>query len=175
MPKVQPPQTPMIKAFIIAAVTADGFIAKTADHPATWTSKDDKRRFIELTKRAGVIVMGSTTFKTLPHPLKDRLNIVYSRSQQFEGTETVSDEPADLLKKLEERGFTEVAICGGSEIYSNFMEAGVVSKIYLTIEPLVFGKGISLFNRPIDFSLKLVSSSTTEGGTIFTEYDVVGK
>ena len=43
----------MIKAFIIAAVTADGFIAKDAQHsPFNWTSKADKKRFIELTKRA---------------------------------------------------------------------------------------------------------------------------
>ena len=55
----------MIKVFIIAAISADGFIAKDTNHPAMWTSKADKKRFIELTKRAGVVIMGATTFKTL--------------------------------------------------------------------------------------------------------------
>jgi len=163
----------MITAFIVAAETADGFIARKAHDLVTWSSRDDKKRFVELTKKAGVIVMGSTTFKTLPFPLKDRVNIVYSRSHQFEGAETVTDEPADLLKKLESRGFAEVAICGGSEIYTKFMEAGVISKLYLTIEPIMFGAGITLFNKPIDVRLALVSSVTTESGTIFNEYDVV--
>jgi dihydrofolate reductase len=164
----------MIKAFIIAAVTADGFIAQTTDHsPMQWTSKEDKARFVELTKRAGVVVLGSNTFKTFPRPLKDRLNIVYSRSQEFEGVETVTDEPAELLRRLEDRGFTEVAICGGAEIYTKFMEAGVIDTIYLTIEPVIFGKGLSLFNRPINAKLELVSNAKTEGGTIFSEYKVI--
>ncbi|MES3005896.1 MAG: dihydrofolate reductase family protein [Patescibacteria group bacterium] len=164
----------MIKAFIIAAVTMDGFIAKDNAHsPMNWTSKDDKTRFVEITKRAGVVIMGANTFRTFPRPLKDRLNIVYSRTQQFEGTETVTEEPSKLLKKLEARGFTEVAICGGAEIYTKFIEAGVVNTIYLTTEPVLFGKGISLFSRPVDTKLELISTSKTESGTIFSEYKVI--
>lgn len=164
----------MIKAFIIAAITTDGFIAQGPEHsPMQWTSKEDKARFVELTKKAGVVVLGSTTFKTFPKPLKDRLNIVYSRSQQFEGAETTTDEPAELLKKLEVHGFSEVAICGGAEIYTKFMEAGVINTIYLTIEPVIFGKGISLFSRPVSAKLKLVEMSKTDNGTVFCEYRVI--
>lgn len=164
----------MIKAFIIATTTADGFIAKTADQISTsWSSKEDRKHFVEMTKKAGVVVMGSTTFKTLPFPLKERVNIVYSRSQQFEGAEVTTDEPAELLKKLGERGFTEVAICGGSEIYTKFMEAGVVSKMYVTVEPVIFGMGISLFNKHVTANIKLVGSRTTESGSVFNEYDVL--
>ncbi len=163
-----------IHVFIIAALTADGFIAQTSDHsPMVWTSKEDKARFVELTKRAGVVVLGSSTYKTFPRPLKDRLNIVYSRAQQFEGVETTTDEPAELLRKLEGRGFNEVAVCGGAEIYTKFMEAGVIDTLYLTIEPVMFGKGLSMFNRSIDTKLALVTTSKTEGGTIFNEYKVI--
>ena len=90
----------MFKVFIIAAVSADGFIAKDSQHAALWTSKADKKRFIELTKRAGVVVMGSTTYKTLGRPLKERVNIVYSKNQSFEGAEVTQDNPKDLIKKL---------------------------------------------------------------------------
>src|SRR6185436_19967096 len=108
-----------MKTFIIAAVTADGYIAKDSQHsPFNWTGKADKKRFIELTKKAGVVVMGSTTYKTIGQPLKDRLNIIYSRSQTFPGTESTQDQPKDLIKKLEDRGCKEVAICGRSHIYS---------------------------------------------------------
>ena len=88
-----------MKIFIIAAVSADGYIAKDSHRPAMWTSKADKRRFIELTKRAGVIIMGSATYKTIGRPLKDRVNIVYSRSQSFEGVVKTQDNPIDLIKK----------------------------------------------------------------------------
>lgn len=164
----------MIKAFIIAAVTADGFIAKDTQHsPFNWTSRADKKRFIELTKRAGVVVMGSATYKTIGQPLKERVNIVYSKSQKFEGVEITQDKPLDLLKKLEERGFKEVAICGGSQIYTMFMKAGVVDTVYLTLEPIMFGKGITLFNDDLKYRLKLKSAQTSEStGALLLEYSV---
>jgi len=161
-----------MKAFIIAALTADGYIAKDEHHPAFWTGKEDKKRFIELTKRAGVIVMGSTTFKTLPRPLKERVNIVYSRSKTFEGAEVTQRNPVDLLHDLEARGFKEVAICGGARIYSMFMKANVVDTLYLTIEPIVFGKGIRLFDDDMLHHLKLVNSTQTETGALLLEYKV---
>jgi len=165
----------MIKVFIVVAQTLDGFIAKDINHAAFWTSKEDKQRFVELTKRAGIVIMGKSTFKTLPRPLKERVNIVYSRSEHFEGAEMTSDNPIDLIQKLEARGFKEVAICGGSQIYTMFLKAGVVDTIYLTIEPLLFGAGISVFNEPMDVHLELKSHEKTESGTLMLEYKVLNK
>ena len=162
----------MIKAFIIAAVTADGFIARDESHSAFWTGKDDKKRFVELTKRAGVVVMGSTTYKTLPRPLKERVNIVYTRDKTFEGAETTQKAPLELLHELEGRGFKEVAICGGSKIYTMFMKAKVVDRVFLTIEPLVFGKGINLFTEDLQYRFNLVSASQAENGALLLEYKV---
>ncbi|MDO8430738.1 MAG: dihydrofolate reductase family protein [Candidatus Taylorbacteria bacterium] len=163
----------MIKVFIIAALSADGFIAKNAEHAALWTSKADKHRFIELTKRAGVVVMGNTTFKTLGRPLRERLNIVYSKNQTFEGVEMTQKPPLELISDLESRGIKEVAICGGSHIYTMFMKAGVVDTLYLTIEPVLFGKGIGLFNEDLHYLLKLQSSMASESaGSLLLEYKV---
>lgn len=164
----------MIKPFIIATVSADGFIARDSGHsPMYWTSKADKKRFVELTKQAKVVVMSSRTYKTIGKPLKERVNIVYSKNQSFEDVEVTQDHPRDLLKKLEERGFKEVAICGGSHIYTQFMKAGVVDTIYLTIEPLLFGKGINLFNEDLRYNLKLKEAKTSEeSGSLLLEYKV---
>jgi dihydrofolate reductase len=166
----------MISAFIIAATTADGFIAKDEGHsPMAWTSKDDKKRFVELTKRAGVVVMGAKTFQTLPRPLKERINIVYSRSssKKFEGAEVTQESPEALLRQLEARGFTEVAICGGSQIYTAFLKARVVERLYLTIEPVLFGQGMPLFNEALEYRLELISSNSTPGGSLLLEYTVI--
>lgn len=168
-----------MKTFIIVAQTADGFIAKNSAHEATWTSKEDKKRFVEITKHAGVMVMGLNTFNTFPSPLPGRLHIVYSPDENAAENnvpgvvEFTKDSPADLIKKLEERGFTEVAICGGTTIYTMFMKSGLVETLYLTIEPKLFGKGMGIFNEDLDASLKLVESNTTEGGTMLLEYKVV--
>ncbi len=162
-----------MKTFIIAALTADGFIAKDEHHSAFWTSKADKARFVRLTKEAGVIIMGSTTYATLPRPLKDRVNIVYSRTKTFEGAEVTNKAPRELLAELEERGFKSAAICGGSHIYDLFMRAGVVDTLYLTIEPVVFGKGITLFKEDMLYQLRLKSvQESAESGTLLMEYEV---
>lgn len=165
-----------MKTFIIAALTADGFIAKDAMHSSIhWTSKADKNRFIELTKAAGVIVMGSSTFKTIGRGLPGRTTVVYSRKQNFDGpgVETTQLEPRELIKGLEARGFGSAAICGGSHIYTMFMKAGVVDTLYLTIEPHLFGKGINLFNEDLLYHLKLKNVMQSESsGTLLLEYSV---
>ena len=153
----------MIKTFIIVAETLDGFIAKNSTHAADWTSKEDKRRFVEITKRAKVMVMGLNTYQTFPSRLKDRLHIVYSpddnaSKNNIEGVvEYTKESPADLIKSLETRGFTEVAICGGSTIYTMFIKSGLVDTIYLTIEPVLFGTGMNIFKESLDIKLELVN------------------
>lgn len=154
-------------------MSADGYIAKDEKHSAFWTSKADKARFVELTKNAGVVVMGSNTYATLPRPLKERVNIVYSRTKTFEGAETTQKSPHDLIEELKGRGFTSVAICGGTHIYTMFMKAHLVDTLYLTVEPIVFGKGMNIFNEDMLFHLKLKSVQQSEtSGTLLMEYAV---
>jgi len=164
-----------MRTFIIAAITADGFIAKDKDQISTdWTSKEDKKFFSERTKQAGVIVFGYNTYKTIGKSLPGRVNIVYSnKEERINGVEVTQKEPKDLLRELETRGFKEVAICGGATIYTMFMGAGVVDKLYLTIEPVLFGSGMTLFNKKFDNKLKLVSISKLGEETILLEYNVI--
>lgn len=171
-----------MNVFIIASLTVDGFIGRDSNQISiSWTSKEDKQRFVRLSKEAGVIVMGSKTFATMPKPLKDRLNIVYTRdiekataslTEAYDNLEFSNQEPSDLITSLKQRGYTSVAICGGSEIYSKFLEAGVVNKVYITYEPILFGNGIHLFKNTTEKHLELVQLEKTEFGTIFAEYNI---
>jgi dihydrofolate reductase len=178
----------MIKTFIIVAHTADGFIAPASVGgqavPSTvWTSGADKKKFIQLTKSAGVMVMGLNTFKTIGKPLKDRLNIVYAPKELAEkeklnypdstNLEFTEKSPKDLLIDLENKGFKEVAICGGSTIYTMFMEAGLVDTIYITVEPHLFGAGMTIFNKPLNIKLELSSSEKLSDDVLFLEYKVI--
>ncbi|TSC56539.1 MAG: dihydrofolate reductase FolA [Parcubacteria group bacterium Greene0714_21] len=161
-----------MKAFIIAALTADGFIAKSSQHLTDWTSKEDKHFFVEKTKQAGVVVFGQNTFETIRKPLKDRLTIVYSKDKQYEGVEVTQKDPRELLEDLEKRGYKEVAICGGATIYTMFMQAGVVDKLYLSVEPVFFGQGLTLFTKELDKKLELVSVQKLGDHTVLLEYIV---
>jgi dihydrofolate reductase len=165
----------MIHAFIILAQTADGAIGRNAEETSTaWTSKEDKQFFRERTKRAGVVVMGEHTFRTFNKPLPERRNIVYSHRDNLgvTGIETTSLPPMELLKKLEAEGHAEVAICGGTSIYTMFLSAGVVDTIYMTIEPKIFGSGIRFLNEPLDINLTLVKNSNLSPSVVLLEYKV---
>lgn len=171
-----------MQTFIIVAHTTDGFIAPTGVYnqtkpSTTWTSGADKKKFVELTKKAGVIIMGLNTYNTIGKPLPDRLNVVYAPKDTppIEGVMMTDLPPKELLKELELKGYKEVAICGGSTIYTMFMENEVVNKIYITIEPKLFGQGLTIFNKPLEKDLKLVSVEKLSDNVLFLEYDVINK
>jgi dihydrofolate reductase len=172
-----------VNVFLIAAVSVDGKIAPEAStNSGTWTSGADKQFFSERTKKARVMVMGSNTFATIGRPMKDRLTIVMSSKpkpaeyQQFNDSQVryTSQSPEEIVAQLESEGFIELALCGGSNVYSQFMTRGLVSTLYITIEPIVFGQGIPLFKES-DINQKLTLKEVTKIGpdTVLLEYSVI--
>lgn len=166
-----------MKVFIIAAITVDGFIGKSSGHFPSWTSPEDTKHFVNKTKEAGVVVMGSTTYQTiLDHGkrLPGRRVIVYTSSpDKFPGVETTQDSPAQLLDRLHAEGVELVAICGGSQIYSLFLNSKVVDELYITVEPLIFGSGVPLFADETDAKLKLLESTPLNSSTLLLHYAVL--
>nr|AIA16737.1 RibD C-terminal domain protein [uncultured bacterium] len=164
-----------MKVFLIAAVTADGYIARHGDHAADWTSKEDKQVFVRLTKEAGVMVMGSRTFATINRALPERRTVVYSSKPDHitvPGIEVTNEAPGDLVRRLEKEGANGLAVCGGATIYDLFMQAGVVDELYLTVEPVTFGRGITLFNTPLDLSLKLLETEQLGSNSVLLHYQI---
>lgn len=160
-----------MKVTLIAALTADGFIGRDKNHTSTqWTSKEDAAHFRATTKELGVMVMGRTTYETIGRPLPGRTTIVYSRSapqelQQDEAHENLfhtSLSPQELVEALAAKGHNQLAVCGGSSIYRLFMEAGVVDELQLTIEPIVFGGGIKLFDATFSENMQLDLQQVTK-------------
>lgn len=149
---------------LLAAVTANGFIARSTNELANWTSKEDKKLFVEETKKAGVMLMGRTTFATIGKALPGRLIVVLTEKPNEVTTvpgsvETASGDLKTILDGLEKRGFTSVVIAGGSNVYSQFLNAGLVDEILLTVESQLFTSGIPLaqnLTREIPLELKSV-------------------
>ncbi|MBI4435706.1 dihydrofolate reductase [Candidatus Uhrbacteria bacterium] len=149
-----------MNVWLIAAMSADGKIAQAEGQSSLdWTSKEDTRFFIDKTKEAGVVIMGRKTFDTIGKPLKGRRIVVVTRASVprqpplappwegggSDGTIEYSNlPPRELLSHLASQGVTTVAIAGGSSIYSQFLCEGLVTDLYLTIEPHLFGSGVPL-------------------------------
>jgi dihydrofolate reductase len=167
-----------MKIFILAATTADGYVARGTSHLAhAWTTYEDKRLFTWLTKWAKVIIVGHSTYRTFERPFADRRIIVYTRGPEpkdkglAEHVEFTAEPPEALLKRLESEGVTGVAICGGPQIYDLFMQTGLVHDFYLTIQPAFFGTGMKLFDHELDTRLKLDEAQiSTKDDTVILHY-----
>ncbi len=121
---------------LIAAITADGYIARRSDEIITWSK--DLALFKKLTIGYPVI-MGSNTEKTLAVELAGRKKIVVHRNS--------------IVKEiLEELNTDKCFVIGGGMTNAKF--APYLTHVYLTPHPIIFGKGIPLFSK-LDQELSL--------------------
>lgn len=156
-------------------MTVDGKIAKDKTQFADWTSHEDKKTFAEVSLAHGIVIMGENTFNTFPAPLKNRLNVVFSETEHEpqEGVKWVKGEPEKVLEELETLGYKSALLGGGSFLNSLFLEKKLISEIILTVEPKIFGSGLSLFNRDLNANLKLLEIKKLNDDTLMLKYQVI--
>ena len=134
---------------LIAAITADGYIARHSNEKVDWSL--DLHLFRKQTMGYPVI-MGSQTEKTLATDLDGRETIIIHRNNN----------PENVLDKLQSN---KCFIIGGGRTYTRF--ASYLTHLYLTIHPLIFGGGIPLFpdlDKDLDIIfLKMLSVDEVRG------------
>jgi dihydrofolate reductase len=165
-----------MKIILMMAMTADGKIAKTSDHFPDWTSKEDKKMFMQVTKEHGAILMGEKTFQTFPRPLPGRLNVVFTLEKnppEMENVKWVSGEPEKVLEDLERGGYKSAILGGGAYLNTQFLKKGLINEIWLTIEPKIFGDGLGVFGGDFDQDLKLISCEKINENSVVVKYEVV--
>lgn len=121
-----------------------------------------------------VVVMGRTTFESLPgkKPLKDRVNIVLSRNEDFQPDCTKCKSMGELFKTLEAYDMEDVFIIGGADIYRQFLpycSSHLVTKINGVFEADKFFENLDLRT---DLELVGMSEPVSENGVEyrFAEY-----
>jgi dihydrofolate reductase len=162
-----------MKIILMMAMTADGKIAKTSDHFPDWTSKEDKKMFMQVTKEVGAVLMGEKTFKTFPKPLPDRLNVVFTLEKnppEQESVKWVSGEPEKVLEELERGGYKSAILGGGTFLNTQFWKKKLIDEIWLTIEPKIFGDGLGVFGGDFDQDLKLISVEKINESSVVVKY-----
>jgi dihydrofolate reductase len=163
---------------MMMAVTVDGKIAKNEKHFPDWTSPEDKKYFYKLSKECGVVIMGEKTFDTFPPPLKERLNIVFTLNSDRpmqENVKWVTGEPKPVVEEIEKMGFKSAILGGGAGINSLFLKNKLIDEIILTVEPKIFGTGLSLFNDEFDVNLELIEMKKLNENSISLKYKVIYK
>ncbi len=163
---------------LLVAMSVDGRIATGTDQLTDWTSADDKRFFVMKTKEAGVVIMGRRTFQTIGEPLPERLNVIMTHQEApFDDIagqlECTNQSPHAVVKSLESRGYTRAVVIGGREIFSAFLSTDLVTDMYVTIEPIMFGDGIPLVEGIASKKLQLMSAEKLGDQSVLLHYVVL--
>ena len=156
-------------------LSVDGKITQ-GDNPdvGLWTSAEDKAHFRRLVEGAKVIVMGRKTYEMAKDQMEHkqgRLRIVVTRSPEKYAQESKEGmlEFMDQLPRYE-----NMLVVGGSEVAAMFLRAKMITRLFLTMEPEVFGAGKTLLARVIEnvhLELKSVKKLNKQG-TLLIEYGV---
>lgn len=175
-----------MKVVIVAVSSVNGKLTKNEETDIyEWTSKEDAKIFFSLIEKHNLIIMGSKTYEAARRVIKlkkDKLRIVLTRNPKDYKNDEVkgilefsSESPRYLINRLEKQRYTSMLVVGGTEINTAFLENHLVDELYLTIEPLIFGRGKNLIlEEEFEADLKLISAKKlNKKGTLLLKYSVL--
>lgn len=159
-------------AYIAASI--DGRISVASNVLPDWTSREDWEFFQKGLSKADAVVVGRNTYTVARERLQKRNTFVLSSKPKTftrRGTVTFVNPKNVNLKELFKE-YKTVAIIGGGQVYQTMLDLGLLDEIYLTIEPLIFGRGPQMFvGGTKNTSLKLQSIKKLNArGTILLHY-----
>ena len=168
-----------MRVSLMVAITVDGKIARASDHYPDWTGRADKRLYVEITKKAGVMIMGSTTFDMIGRVLPGRKSVVMTRNpdRRSDRDDLVFTQapPKKILADLAAQGYQTAVVVGGATINQLFAAEGLIDELILTISPYAFGSGLSVFADGVDLKLALKQFWQLDENTLCVRYRVLSQ
>ncbi len=168
-----------MKLVLYMAVSIDGIAALDKNRGIEeYGSKEDHDFFIGESKKCDAVIMGKNT--ALGCKISGVPNIVLTHSaprdlglanDSGDGRVYLCGPAEEVYKKVAEMGFKKVALLGGPATNLNFLRAGLVDEIFLTVEPVTIGRGIHFLNEPLVTNWTLADTQVlNKRGTIVLHY-----
>jgi dihydrofolate reductase len=159
-----------MQASVFCAASLDGFIARR-DDSLDWLDPfgSEPHGYEEFIADIDALVLGRRTFDVVlrfggwhfTRPvfvLSTTLKTLNLPPQAV--CELISGEPAEIVTRLEQRGFKHLYIDGGIVI-QNFLRAGLITSMTVTRIPILLGDGIPLFGSlPHELHLRHIKTRT---------------
>lgn len=149
----------MQTVILYIAMSLDGFIAK-ADGGLDWLTKYNNEGedygYGEMLSRVGSTVMGRKTYEQVKGDIRTAYSdksvyiITNSDSKKIDNMTFVSGDTAEIVKSIKQNEVKDVWLVGGADLVNQFVKAGLVDEMIVTIVPIILGTGIRLFtdNNP---------------------------
>jgi dihydrofolate reductase len=173
---------PRCSVFIAASL--DGYIAR-ADGSLDWLSVVEREGedygYREFVDGVDALVMGRKTYDTVlgfeewPFAGKRCIVLTHARPASPRADEEfASGAPTALLEQLGRQGVRRVYVDGGAVI-RQFLGAGLVDDLTLSVIPVILGGGVRLFDgdpRNRAASLRLISARSFDSGLCQLRYEL---
>jgi dihydrofolate reductase len=167
---------------VFIATSLDGFIARP-DGAIDWLSiveqPGEDYGYAAFFETVDALVIGRKTYETVlrfetwPYAGKRCVVLTHDPPTSRHGEEFFDGVPGDLIERLSRDGVKRVYVDGGNVI-QQFLAAGLVDDITLSVVPVLLGEGIRLFGPTSkDVRLDLVRSRSFASGLVQNEYRVV--
>lgn len=172
---------------LVLVTSLNGKLTQAEKPSHFWASLEDQAYFNQLKQQADAIVMGAKTYldaKAVMTLTPATLRVVLTSHPKEYEPETVIDQlefwqssPQETMKRLRARNKSHILVVGGAQVAVQFLQEKLITDVYLTIEPLIFARGLSWEGTNLAFvsQLKLQSvQQLNSQGTLGLHY-LVGK
>ncbi|MCB1969631.1 MAG: dihydrofolate reductase family protein [Geminicoccaceae bacterium] len=140
---------------IVVVTSADGYLGRyPGQNPREWASAEEQEQFLTSVDAADWSFMGRITHETAPRT--DRRRVIFSTSAprpEWRAPQQLWVDPgrtsiAEICAIIEKRHPARAClILGATRVHDWFLEYGLVRRITLTIEPIVFGAGLPIVSQ----------------------------
>jgi dihydrofolate reductase len=170
-----------VQCSVFIAVSLDGYIART-DGRIDWLSMVERPGedygYQRFHASIDTIVVGRNTynvalgFEPWPYATKRCVVLTHAAPEQKHDEQFYSGSPVALVQQLAAAGAKRAYVDGGAVI-QQFLAAGLINDLTLSVIPIVLGDGIRLFAQSEqEFPLQLRQSRAFESGLVQLEYVV---
>lgn len=153
------------KLVLYIAVSLDGYIA-TEEHNMDWlfaVEGEEDNGYKKFYDTIDTVLVGRTTYDWILHHEKT-VDKIYNDKECYVFTRTarpkikhitfIHDDAARFVKELKNKDGKNIWVVGGGELLHVFIKEKLVDELFITIAPILLGKGIPLF-KDNDFQTSL--------------------
>jgi len=186
------PEEVMGKLNVFNLVTVDGYFAGE-DGDISWHNVDEE--FQELANQnsnsGNILLFGRVTYELMagfwPTPEAIRTDpivakgmnraekIVFSRTldkAEWNNTRLVKNDLLAEVRKLKQQPAKNLTVLGSGSIVSQLAQAGLIDEYEILLNPVILGKGKTMFEGVRDrLYLKLISTRTFGNGNVLLRYE----
>ncbi|MFV3305750.1 dihydrofolate reductase family protein [Pseudomonas sp. NY15181] len=166
------------------AASLDGYIARpdgSVDWLEGYDSATDDYGYGAFYASIDGLLMGRATYLHCldqgDWPYPDKPSLVLTRANHLPvaspRVELMHCPPSEALEALQAKGCQRIWLVGGGSLAGNFLAAGLLDEVIVSIIPHLLGAGIPLFSIGLEQRLQLLEQRSFPSGIVQLRYQVL--